>query len=484
MSRLIPLLLFVLSCCSLHAQSLPGRLRAHLDFLAADSLDGRGLGTPGKQKAADYIAEKFRNAGLAPFDDDYFHEFFIRISMVNLTGTNVVGILEGSDPELKKEYIVIGAHYDHVGFEMKKGERVVYNGADDNASGTAGLLELVRILSARKSELKRSIIFIAFDGEESGLLGSKAFATSNGRFTTAEIRFMFSMDMIGMYKSYNGLDLKGIGTLDKGPEMAREVAEKHNIRLKDISANVEARTDTWSFGEKGIPTAHAFTGLKSPYHKPEDDAPKLEYDEMGRVVEFMADLGTSMATAPALKAASSFKGTEKGGVRFQAGVVAGAGSSFFHYDGTFYNAKKKPEFSTGLFAQLHLGKKITVQADGLYDYNGSNSPGGTVIRHSLTVPVVLQYNLLNQNSGQVRMYPFVGGYYRRHLSYSMEQEVPDLPALAESENGFTYGLGMDVMKFHFSLTFRRDLTGVYVDRENVFFRGAMVNLGYKFGGGL
>jgi hypothetical protein len=82
------------------------------------------------------------------------------------------------------------------------------------------------------------------------------------------------------------------------------------------------------------------------------------------------------------------------------------------------------------------------------------------------------------------MYPFVGGYYRRHLSYSMEQEVPDLPALADSENGFTYGLGMDVMKFHFSLTFRRDLTGVYVDRDNVFFRGAMVNLGYKFGGGL
>jgi Zn-dependent M28 family amino/carboxypeptidase len=79
------------------------------------------------------------------------------------------------------------------------------NGADDNASGTAGLIELVRILSGRRTELKRSVIFIAFDGEESGLLGSKAFASSNGRFTAAEIEFMFSMDMIGMYKSYKGL---------------------------------------------------------------------------------------------------------------------------------------------------------------------------------------------------------------------------------------------------------------------------------------
>ncbi len=484
MSRFILPFLFLFTVSSLHAQSLPERLRAHLDFLAADSLDGRGLGTPGKQKAAAYIADAFKNAGLAPFDDDYFHEFFIRISMVNLTGTNVVGVLEGSDPELKNEFIVIGAHYDHVGFEMKKGERVVYNGADDNASGTAGLLELVRTLSGRRSELKRSVIFIAFDGEESGLLGSKAFASSNGRFTPAVIRFMFSMDMIGMYKSYNGLDLKGIGTLDQGPEMAREVAEKHNIRLKDISASVEARTDTWSFGERGIPTAHAFTGLKSPYHKPEDDAPKLEYEEMGRVVEFMADLGARMAAAPALKPASSFKGTDKGGVRFQAGVVAGGGSSFFYYRDAFYNAKKKAEFSAGLFAQLHLGKKITLQADGLYDFNGSDSQIGPVVRHSLTVPVVLQYNLLNQNGGQVRMYPFAGAYYRQHLGTVTEDEIPDLPALADSEMGFTYGFGLDVMKFHFSLAFRRDLTGVFVTGDDVSARGAMVNFGYKFGGGL
>ncbi|MFN5238087.1 MAG: M28 family peptidase, partial [Bacteroidota bacterium] len=174
-SRLLPLF-FLFFAQFVHAQSRPERLRTHLDFLAADSLDGRGLGTAGKQKAALYIAESFRNAGLAPFDDDYFQEFFIRISMANMTGTNVIGVLEGSDPELKKEYIVLGAHYDHVGYEMKNGQRVVYNGADDNASGTAGLMELVRILSGRRAELKRSIIFIAFDGEESGLLGSKAFA--------------------------------------------------------------------------------------------------------------------------------------------------------------------------------------------------------------------------------------------------------------------------------------------------------------------
>ncbi len=482
-SRLLPLF-FLFFAQFVHAQSLPERLRTHLDFLAADSLDGRGLGTAGKQKAALYIAESFRNAGLAPFDDDYFQEFFIRISMANMTGTNVIGVLEGSDPELKKEYIVLGAHYDHVGYEMKNGQRVVYNGADDNASGTAGLMELVRILSGRRAELKRSIIFIAFDGEESGLLGSKAFASSNGRFTPAEIEFMFSMDMIGMYKSYNGLDLKGIGTLDNGPEMASEAAKRHDIRLKNVSSEVESRTDTWSFAERGIPTAHAFTGLKSPYHKPEDDAPGLEYDDMARVVEYMADLTAKLSSEKELRAASSFKGAGKGGVRVQAGALAGAGSSFFRNDAAYFNAKKKAEANIGLFGQLHLGKRITLQAEALYDFNGSDAVTGTVRRHSFTAPVTLQLNLLSQSGGQVRMYPFAGAYYRQHLQITTGNEIADAPLFADTETGITFGLGMDVMKFHVALTFRRDMTGVYTDEDNTFGSGAVLNVGYKFGGGL
>ena len=482
-SRLLPLfLLFFVDFVG--AQSLPDRLRAHLDYLAADSLDGRGLGTAGKQKAALYIADAFKSAGLATFDDDYFQEFFIRISMANMTGTNVIGVLEGTDPELKKEYIVVGAHYDHVGYEMKDGKRIVYNGADDNASGTAGLIELVRILSGRRTELKRSVIFIAFDGEESGLLGSKAFASSNGRFTPAEIEFMFSMDMIGMYKSYKGLDLKGIGTLENGPEMAREVAKARDISLKNVSSQVESRTDTWSFAERGIPTAHAFTGLKSPYHKPEDDAPKLEYDEMGRVVEFMADLTTKLASEKDLRAASSYKGTRKGGVRVQAGALAGAGSSFFRNDAAYFNAKKKAEANIGLFGQLHLGKRISLQAEALYDFNGSDAVTGTVRRHSFTAPVTLQLNLLNQSNGQVRMYPFAGAYYRQHLNITTENEIADGAAFADSETGITFGLGMDVMKFHVALTFRRDMTGVYSNEPNTFGSGTVLNVGYKFGGGL
>lgn len=482
-SRLLPLLFLIFSQ-ALNAQSLSDRLRTHLDFLAADSLDGRGLGTEGKQKAALYIAEAFKNAGLAPFDDDYFQEFFIRISMANMTGTNVIGVLEGSDPDLKKEYIVVGAHYDHVGYEMKDEKRIVYNGADDNASGTAGLMELVRILSGRRSELKRSVIFIAFDGEESGLLGSKAFASSNGRFTPAEIEFMFSMDMIGMYKSYKGLDLKGIGTLDNGQEMAREVARRHNLDLKNVSANVESRTDTWSFAERGVPTAHAFTGLKSPYHKPEDDAPKLEYEEMARVVEFMADLTSRLASEKDLRAAPSYKGTKKGGIRVQAGALAGAGSSYFRNDATYFNAKKKAEANVGLFGQLHLGKRITLQAEGLYDFNGSDAVTGTVRRHSFTVPATLQLNLLNQSGGQVRMYPFLGAYYRQHLQITTGNEIADAPVFADTESGLTYGLGMDIMKFHVALTFRRDMTGVYTNEDNTFGSGTVLNVGYKFGGGL
>jgi hypothetical protein len=205
---------------------------------------------------------------------------------------------------------------------------------------------------------------------------------------------------------------------------------------------------------------------------------------MARVVEFMADLTLKFSSEKDLRAASSFKGAGKGGVRVQAGALAGAGSSFFRNDAAYFNAKKKAEANIGLFGQLHLGKRITLQAEALYDFNGSDAVTGTVRRHSFTAPVTLQLNLLSQSGGQVRMYPFAGAYYRQHLQITTGNEIADAPLFADTETGITFGLGMDVMKFHVALTFRRDMTGVYTDEDNTFGSGAVLNVGYKFGGGL
>ena len=161
-----------------HAQPeiTAAELRQHVGFLTSPELDGRKLGTPGTAKAEDYIAEAMRASGLKPLGDagGYFQEFEVKGGK----GRNVIGMLEGSDPVLKEQVLIIGAHHDHIGTKRPRGdagECVLHPGADDNASGVAGLLELVESFASTKAELKRSIVFIAFAGEEAGLLGSRHY---------------------------------------------------------------------------------------------------------------------------------------------------------------------------------------------------------------------------------------------------------------------------------------------------------------------
>ncbi len=114
-------------------------------------------------------------AGIEPLNGKYLHPFNHREGILNIPGNNVVGVVRGNNPDLKDEYIVLGAHYDHLGWKISGGDTVVYNGADDNASGSASLIEIGRNLAQRKGELGRSVILVAFDGEESGLIGSNHF---------------------------------------------------------------------------------------------------------------------------------------------------------------------------------------------------------------------------------------------------------------------------------------------------------------------
>jgi len=198
---------------------------------------------------------------------------------------NVVGVLEGSDPVLKNEYIVIGAHYDHLGrggdgsLAPRAGE--IHHGADDNASGTAGLIELARIFGAQRPKLKRSLVFIAFGGEEEGLLGSNYYV-NHPLVPIDKTIAMINMDMIGRMKD-SKLMIGGVGTATEW----RQLIGQSDFTLA-LSEDGYGPSDHSSFYIKRIPVLFFFTGTHTDYHKPSDTFDKINYNDEARVLSMVA----------------------------------------------------------------------------------------------------------------------------------------------------------------------------------------------------
>ncbi len=203
---------------------------------------------------------------------------------------NVIGFLEGNDAVLKNELVVVGAHYDHLGFggegsgSLKPDTVALHPGADDNASGTSGLLELAANFASRKNELKRSLLFIAFTGEEEGLLGS-AYYVKNPLFPLDRTVAMINLDMIGRLRNRR-LIVYGTGT---SPEFDSLITS-HNSDSAFVLSLVKdgfGPSDQSSFYAKRIPVCFFFTDLHSDYHRPSDTWEKLDYPGMERVVKFV-----------------------------------------------------------------------------------------------------------------------------------------------------------------------------------------------------
>jgi hypothetical protein len=470
-----------------NGQDMEQRLRNHVGVLASDSLEGRGLGTMGKDKAIGYITAQMAGVGLEPLRPGYRHEFQFRSSLAWIPATNLVGIIRGSDPVLKNEYIVIGAHYDHLGYSLDdEGSRKIFPGADDNASGVAALLEIAGQLKATGANLKRSIVFVAFDAEESGLIGSERFLIDS-LVDPASIKLMFSLDMVGMLAAFGGLDMKGIESLAGAGSIAATVAAQKGIKIKKTGAEIEARTDTKPFGDKGIPSAHVFTGLKSPYHKPEDKADLLDYPGMVQVVDYMTSLvqalseQESLKPAPVLMAAAGAEGKKR--QRWYAGVLMNHGAGYHKYEGEYFRARSAYNFSAGLYGQWHIGKFAGLQAEGLYDLNQSRIQGGTFRRHSVTIPFNVQLHTPTVNNG-FRLFVFAGPYYRYHFGTSWTGSNAVLGEdIQQDEWGYSFGIGVDIFRFHICWTARRGLTQVMVDSTrlpNVLDRNSLLTLGYRF----
>jgi aminopeptidase YwaD len=230
----------------------------------------------------------------------------IAVEEVKRTTYNIVGFLEGSDPVLKNEVIVIGAHHDHLGYggegsgSLRPDTIAIHNGADDNASGTSGLLELAQAFAAKKHELKRSVLLISFGAEELGLLGS-AYYVKNPTVPIERMVAMLNMDMIGRLDNRK-LIVYGIGT-SPGFEA---LAKKHNARSAGDSIfalrlvrDGFGPSDHSSFYAKQIPVFHFFTDVHSDYHRPTDDWDKLNYEGMAEVVRYVENIALDLLRSEA-----------------------------------------------------------------------------------------------------------------------------------------------------------------------------------------
>jgi hypothetical protein len=204
---------------------------------------------------------------------------------------NVYGILEGSDANLKEEYIIMGAHYDHLGYGGSgSGSRMpdtvaVHYGADDNASGVAGLIEMAQKLAAEKDKLKRSVIFVAFSAEELGLLGSKSFV-KNLPVKITQVKAMVNLDMIGRLQTTDPYILiSGTGTSTESEPLLNELGKKINITLK-YSPEGYGASDHASFYAENIPVFFLTTGAHEDYHTPLDNAERINYTGEKQVLDF------------------------------------------------------------------------------------------------------------------------------------------------------------------------------------------------------
>jgi hypothetical protein len=270
----------------------------------------------------------------------------------NADAYNVIGVLPGTDPKLKDEAVVIGAHYDHLGRggagSLAVNSTDIHHGADDNASGTSAMIEIARQYASKKTN-KRTLIFIGFSGEEEGLLGSK-FYVNNPLFPLEKTVAMFNMDMVGRLNE-DKLNVGGIGTATEWRELVTNKNEiippvygkskrvnfapsapESSYRFKlQLSEDGFGPSDHSSFYGKQIPVLFFFTGTHADYHKPSDTAEKINYAGLKKVVEYVMDIANyvdSSSNRPTYKVAQSQpQGDGRRGFAVTIGVVPGYGES-------------------------------------------------------------------------------------------------------------------------------------------------------------
>jgi len=299
----LSILLLLVVVCIVHAQDFDqARIKKHIQTLADDKLEGRGTGTAGEKKAAAYIESQFKKLKLQPKGDNsgYLQALTFKAGAhgegAEGTANNIAAYLDNGAATT----IIIGAHYDHLGLGEQSGsleansKGMIHNGADDNASGIAGVIELANYFTKNKIKEKNNFLFLCFSGEELGLFGSKYIA-DHLPIDISTVNYMVNMDMIGrLDPQTKTVVVHGTGTSPVWETLVRGF-ENENIKIKTDSSGV-GPSDHTSFYLKDLPVLHFFTGSHSDYHKPSDDWQKINYAGEAEVLKLIAKIIESNQT--------------------------------------------------------------------------------------------------------------------------------------------------------------------------------------------
>jgi len=284
-------------------------LEDDVHILASDSLEGRRTGSEGARLAAGYLARRMEAIGLEPAGEEgsYFQDFSFRPrqdphgevaygdhSDGSVTARNVLGLLNNGG----ERTVVIGAHYDHLGMggegSLHRGDSAIHNGADDNASGVAVMLRLARDLAERAAggvqEARDNYLFIAFSGEEMGLLGSNYF-TKNPTGDFGKPAYMINLDMVGRLRPDSTLSISGTGTSPIWNQVLRSRNPGFRLVLQESGVGPSDHT---SFYLQDVPVLHFFTGQHEDYHRPSDDSEKLNYEGMAQISDYILAIAADL----------------------------------------------------------------------------------------------------------------------------------------------------------------------------------------------
>ena len=258
-------------------------LHNHVSVLADDMLEGREGGSRGGRAAARYLVQKLQEARLRPAGNgDQFTQNFQH------NHQNLLAIWPSSDPDLQDEYVLVGAHYDHVGYGSRRNSYgpwgYIHNGADDNASGVAAVLEVIDALVQTGHQPRRSILFAFWDGEEQGLLGSK-YWKRNPTIPLSSVGLAINVDMVG--RLTNGrIEVGGTRSAVSSRNFMCSSSLPEGVWL-DFNWEYKNNSDHWTFFHAGIPSLYVHTGVHDDYHRPSDDVEKLNIDGIRIVSDYL-----------------------------------------------------------------------------------------------------------------------------------------------------------------------------------------------------
>jgi aminopeptidase N len=309
----------------------PERMLKHIRYLASEELEGRGLGSKGLEKAAHYIALAFKDAGLKPGGDahSYYQTWetaaLVKKSKQTVTLHNVIGIIPGSNPQMAGQAVILCAHYDHLGLgwpDVHQGdEGKIHFGADDNASGVAVMLELAHTLG-NHFKPERSLVFIAFTGEESGLLGSGYYVKNLKQSSLKNLMAVVNLDTVGRLTETGKLMVIGGASAREWRFIFMGIGYTTGVQTELLSQDLDA-SDQVTFIKAGIPGIQLFSGPHQDYHRPGDTPDKIEARGLPRVAAVAREAVvylcgrkepltfTSSAAAPAGTSPGHSQGTRK-----------------------------------------------------------------------------------------------------------------------------------------------------------------------------